>query len=342
MLCSAIVITLATFFSAPAQADDKIKRLSVDFTAGIRPDMAGLGSTISQDGTIDTADTTLANLLYSTDKALMSDQDNATIWYNSNDTESTFKLLGEEPELGGSMLGLELGGRLRYELDDLIKFPLYIQSGFHYTQRISGGYQKRVLGDAAETNGTLALLFALNQMEAADYSGGTMITQYDASWYEIPFTLGIKVPLKKKYTFAYGSFGLSYFSGGFSVMMDVDEAYANVLATHVDAEALTLTNYSPGAVKDTVAFNMSSIGLNYGLGIQSGTKNGVAFFAELNSSGAARTVYSSDMKAETKQILTATSSGALTEADPEWFDKLAFPVLTTGASFRTGVRFYFF
>ena len=39
---------------------------------------------------------------------------------------------------------------------------------------------------------------------------------------------------------------------------------------------------------------------------------------------------------------TATSSEAIAQSDPEWFDKLAFPVLATGASFRTGMRFSFF
>ena len=337
-------LILASLLSSPAQADEeKARRLSIDFTAGIRPDMAGLGSTISQDGTIDTADSTLASTFYNTDKALMSDQTNETLWANSQDTESIFNVVGAQPELGGSMLGLELGGRLRYELDDVINFPLFISSGVHYTQKISGGYQSRTLGNIAEAD-ELALLFAINQLDAADYSGGTMISEYDASWLEIPFSIGFKVPVKRKYTFAYGSLGVSYFSGGFSVMMDVDDVYANVLTTHVDLDqdVPTMTSYSPGAVTDTIAFNSQAIGLNYGLGVQTGTKFGLVFFAELNSSGAAKTVFGSEMKSETKQILTALSSETLAQTDPEWFDQLAYPVLTTGASFRTGIRYYFF
>ncbi|MFT5680519.1 MAG: hypothetical protein ACI8RZ_001425 [Myxococcota bacterium] len=343
MLRTVTVIVFGSILSAPALADDKPKRLSIDFTGGIRPDMAGLGSTISKDGTLDTADSTVASTFYSTDKALMSDQSNGTLWGNSNDTESIFKVMGQAPEYGGSMLGIELGSRIRYELDDVVNFPLFIQSGIHFSQRISGGYQSRTLGDIAEAD-ELSLLFAINQLDPADYSGGTMINQYDASWLEVPVTLGIKVPLKKPYTFAYGSFGASYFSGGFSVEMDVDEVYANVLATHIDldADVPTMTSYSPGAVSDTISFNMSGIGLNYGLGVQAGIRKGVAFFAELNSSGAAKTVYGTEMKTETKQLLTALSSESLAQSDPEWFDTLAFPVLATGASFRTGIRVYFF
>ena len=331
-------------FSAPAFADDdKPKRLSIDISAGVRPDMAQLGATITQDGTVDTADSTVANLLYSTDKAFMSDRNNMTIWDASQATDSTFKLMGAKPGVGGAMLGMELGARARYELDDVIDFPLYVQAGFHYTSKISGGEQSRTLGDVSQNNDTVSALFTLNGLDPADYDGGVMKNEYDASWVEIPFTLGVKAGFPKKpYTHAYGGLGLSYFSGGFSVAMDVDENYSRALATHVDTSTFSATDYSPGAVKDTIEFKTSGMGLNYGLGVQAGIKRGVAFFFEYNGSGTAETVYSSNMKAETRQLLTATSSETLATVEPEWFNRIAFPVVVTGASFRTGVRYYFF
>ena len=222
-------------FSAPAFADDdKPKRLSIDISAGVRPDMAQLGATITQDGTVDTADSTVANLLYSTDKAFMSDRNNMTIWDASQATDSTFKLMGAKPGVGGAMLGMELGARARYELDDVIDFPLYVQAGFHYTSKISGGEQSRTLGDVSQNNDTVSALFTLNGLDPADYDGGVMKNEYDASWVEIPFTLGVKAGFPKKpYTHAYGGLGLSNFSGGFSVAMDVDQNYSPALATHV-------------------------------------------------------------------------------------------------------------
>lgn len=329
-----------------AAAEDKVKRFSVDLSAGVRPDMASLGDTIVQDGTVDTADTTVASLLYSTDKALMSDRSNMVLWNSSNSTDTIFKVMGEEPVLGGALLGLELGGRLRYELDDVINFPLFVQSGFHYTYSASGGYQERVLGDIASENEEIALLFQANGLDPDDYTGGKMITEYSASWFEIPLSLGIKVPVKREYTFGYGTIGASFFSGGFSVMMDVDEKYANALATHADLDSDELvppaTNYSPGAVQDTVSFLNAGIGMNYGVGVQVGMKNGAAFFIEYNGSGTSATVYSSDMKQETQELLTATSSETIYGADPAWFEKLAFPVVTAGATARVGVRYYLF
>ena len=337
-----ILSTLLLMNSAAAD-DDKPRRLSIEVSTGIRPDMAGLGSTILQDGTVDTADSTMANLLYSTGTAFMSDQENYTIWHNSQDTESTFNLMGAEPVSTGAMLGGELGARLRYELDDLIRFPMFLQAGAHYTQRVSGGYQERVFGDVAQQNATVAALLALNSENPEDYIGGKMTSQYDASWLEIPISIGFKVPApRRQYTYAYGSLGMSYMSGGFSVGFDADEKYTNVLATHIDAENFAINNLSPGAVSDEIFFNIKSWGLNYGLGVQAGLKSGMAFFFEMNASGGAATVYGSDMKAESKQLLTAVSSEALATEDPEWFDKLAYPVLATGASFRTGLKYYFF
>jgi len=339
-----LLATLACMLCAPtALADDGPKRFSVGLAVGLRPDMASLGGTITQDGTVDTSDTTMADLVYATGKALMSDRDSLAIWHNSSHTDSSFRLMDEAPVLGGPLLGIEIGGKVTYEFDDLIDFPLFATVGFHYATRMSGGHQERTFGDAAAASPTLAGLLAANGENPADYVGGKLITDYDASWFEIPISVGIKVPIAKRdYTHAYGSFGISMFQGGFSVGLDSDEQYSNVLATHIDTDALTVTNLSPGAVQDTIDFKLGGMGLNYGLGVQTGVAKGLAVFMELNSSGTAKTVYSSAMKPETRQLLTATSSASLAEADPQWFKRLAFPVVTGGASVRLGVRYYFF
>lgn len=326
-----------------AHADDAPKRLSVDVSFGLRPDMAALGSTIAQDGTIDVADTSMANLVYSTDKALMSDRNNMAIWHNSRSTNSSFKLLGEEPEVGGALLGLDIGASVRYELDDIIGFPLFVKAGFNYLTSVSGGHQERVLGDAAATNPQIAALLAANGEDPGDYIGGRMINEYSASWFEVPITVGFKVPLGQEQSFAYAGVGVSMFRGGFTVDLDVDENYANALATHVDTDALTVTNLSPGAVEDSVDFQIGGLGVNYMLGAQAAVgKTGAVVFVELNSSGAAKTVYSSGLKTETRQLLTAASSQALYSEDDQWFKRLAFPVVAGGGTVRAGLRYYFY
>jgi len=339
LLLAAVLLPL----SVAHAGDDGPKRLSIGLAVGINPDMASLGSTITQDGTIDTASDTMADLVYATNKALMSDRDNLAIWHNSQYTNSSFHLLGAEPTLGGPLLGLELGANVRYELDDAISFPLWLQAGFHYTFRISGGSQVRTLGDAAQANPDVAQLLTSNGYDPADFIGGTLKTDYSADWLEIPITLGIKAPIPKMhYTFAYGGLGVSFFQGGFQVGLDSDAAYSNVLATHLDTTNLTVTDLSPGAVQDTVKFRIGGAGLNWQVGAQAGLKNGLAFFVELNSSGTAKTVLSSELKPETRQLLTATSSGTLASEDDQWFKRLAFPVVTSGARVRAGLRYYFF
>ncbi len=328
-----------------AHAQDKPKRFSLEFSVGPRSDMAGLGRTITIDGTADTAETTLANAVYSIDKAVMSDQRNLLIWHNSDSTNSAFRLLGEEPEVGGAMLGISFGGSARYDLVDFTKVPLYVRAGFYYSTRVLGGHQTRVLGDAAMRSNDIANLLMANGHDPADYIGGTMVSDYGASWIEVPVSIGIALPLRKNdpYTQVYGGFGLSFFRGGFEVEIEIDERYANVLGTHIDTEALTVTNYSPGAVKDDIDFTLAGMGLNWSLGAQAtlGVKGLVAFM-ELNASGTSGTVYSQALSPNNQRLFTAATSETLANEDPQWFKRLAYTVVTAGPLMRTGIRYYFF
>jgi len=344
------VVALAVIPSAGAvEYDlDPPRGFSLGFSVGLLPDMAGLGNTITMDGTIDTADSTMANLAYGTDKAIMSDRDNEAIWHNSLNTDSAFRMLGAEPELGGAMLGIELGATVQYEFDQLAKarpgrprVPLFVRSGFNFLTRMAGGQQTRTLGDIATRSPDLANLLIANGEDPADYAGGTMHSNYGATWFEVPLSLGVKVPVFKR-AFVYGFMGVSLFHGGFKVSIDVDERYSNVLCTHVDTDALTVANYSPGAVQEDVWLRMTAVGLNWGLGAQARIGRNMGLYLELNFSGAAKTVYSSALKSETRQMLTALSSESLAQDDPEWFKRIAYPVLAKGASVRLGMRFYLF
>lgn len=333
--------------AAHAEDGEKVKRLSFGFSAGIRPDMAGLGGTIVQDGSVDVADTSLASLAYSTNKALMSDRNNATLKSNSDKTNSIFNVLSDYQE-GGSLLGVELGGDLRYELDDLIDFPLFVDAGVYYSSRMSGGQQSRTLGDLALNSPTLIDAVGSLGADANDYAGGTMVTKWSAAWLEVPISVGIKVPTHRPLTFAYGSAGVSVFSGGFDIGIDVDETYANVLNTHVvvTADGTSVYDQSPdGGVQDTIKFRTTAVGLNYAIGVQAGAGRHVAFFLELNQSGAAKTVYAQPLGEDTKRLLTSGSSQALADpdaGDPVWFQDIAYPVLMQGASARIGFRAYLF
>jgi|GEM_PF-3323850 len=355
MTISIAGLMLASLVSTPAMAeDDSPMRFSIGISAGIRPDMAQLGSTIVQDGTVDVSDSSLAGY-YSTDKFLMSDRNNMTLQSNSESTDSIFNLQSAHT-VGGSMLGLEKGGDLRYEFDDVIKFPLFLSAGFYHTGKMSGGEQSRTMGDVVPNLPDLytGVIENITGNSADDYAGGTMKTTWDASWWEIPISLGMKVPIKPHW-FVYGKAGVSIFNGGFDITIDVDEKYANVLGTHVDAAALEGADLSPdGGVQDTISFRTGAVGLNYGLGTQVNIKKRFALFFELNSSGAAKTVYGSQTKDETKQLFTALSSDFIAggngeegdatyiQGDPTWFDQLAYPVVMQGASARLGFRAYLF
>ena len=107
-------------------------------------------------------------------------------------------------------------------------------------------------------------------------------------------------------------------------------------------------------MQDTISFRTGAVGLNYGLGTQVNIRKRFAVYFELNASGAAKTVYGSETKDETKQLFTALSSDLIAggsgeegdatyiQGDSTWFDQLAYPVVMQGASGRLGMRVYFF
>ena len=345
-----LMVAIPSMAQAEEGDDDGArKRFSFSLSGGIRPDMAGLGSTILQDGSVDIADSSFISQVYSTNKALMSDRDNMTLKANSDATDSIFNVLSDYQE-GGSLLGAELGGDIRYELDDL-GVPLFIKTGFYYTSRMSGGEQSRTLGNLPENNQDVSVLLALNGLDVNDYVGGTMITDWSAAWTEIPISLGVKAEAKRPLTMAYGYAGVSIMSGGFNIGIDVDEKYARSVTTHFqenDSGALvpfTVLDQSPGAVQDTIKFRAGALGLNYGAGVQAGLNKHIAVFIDLNSSGAAKTVFADEYSNKAARLLTSVSSATLADedsGDPGWFQQLAYPVVMQGASGRIGVRAYIF
>ena len=346
----AMAVSVAPSVAFAGEVDDEApKRFSLSLSGGIRPDMAALGSTIVQDGSVDIADSSFINQVYSTSKALMSDRDNMTLKDNSDRTDSVYNLLSDY-KAGGSILGAELGGDVRYELDE-VGLPLFVKTGFYYTSRMSGGEQSRTLGDVPSQYDDLKNLIGASGYDVDDFVGGTMATSWTAAWTEIPISVGVKAEARRPLTMAYGYAGISIMSGGFDIGIDLDEKYARAVTTHFIENPegalipYRLLDQSPGAVKDTIKFRTTAMGLNYGAGVQAGLSRRVAVFVELNSSGAAATVYSEGLSPKTQQLLTSLSSSTLADengGDPNWFRNLAYPVVMQGASGRIGVRAYLF
>ncbi|MDW8307520.1 MAG: hypothetical protein RML34_10690, partial [Leptospiraceae bacterium] len=178
-----------------AQATGGAKRLSVAVSAGLKGNLADLGSTITKDGTIDTASTTLARQVYSTSKVVMSDRDNFALKHNSASTNSPYNLLSDT-KAGGPLTGLDLGLNVQYDLDDILGIPLFVRPGFQYMVHIGGGSMSRTLGNATVQNGGLnALLLSQTGKSGAEYAGGTMKTEFGAAWMEIPVSIGFNARL---------------------------------------------------------------------------------------------------------------------------------------------------
>ena len=320
------------------------KRFSVGVSAGLKGNLADLGGTITKDGTIDTASSTLARSVYSTSKVIMSDKDNRAIGYNSASTGSAFNLLKDSTD-GGPLTGLDLGINTQYDLDDLIGMPLFTRLGFQYMAHVAGGAQERTLGDATVQNAGLnTLLLSQTNLSGAQYAGGKMKSEFTASWLEIPVSVGFNARINPA-TKLYAAVGMSYFYGGWDAKLDIDEKYANVLGTHTDLTS-TATNYwklaGGGSLKETIEFRASGLSVNYFMGLEQMLMNDLAAFIEVYASGYAQTVYSSKLSDKAQKLLTATSSETLYQSDSNWFKRLAFPVVLGGASIKIGARYFLF
>ncbi len=338
------VATTGSYTGSTGGVRGKIKRFSFGVNVGLKGNQASLGDTITKDGTVDTASSTMANQFYSTKTAIMSDRNNAAIKYNSGNTGSPFNQLTAYTD-GGALTGIDFGGQAQYDLDDLINLPLFVRAAFNYQLTIGGGSQSRTLGNVASAYPAASGLLAANGLTASDYSGGTMTTKFTSSSMEIPVSVGWNARISDK-TKVYLGVGASYFNGGWDVKVGIDEKYANVLATHVNTTAVTATNYwkqaGGGSLDETITFRVSGIGVNYFMGIEQMLTESLSAFAEIYASGFAKTSYSSELSDKGQKLFTALSSETLAQNDPNWFKRLAFPVVLGGASIKIGVKYYLF
>ena len=338
---------VATATRAPepeARASSGAKRFSFGFNVGLKGNQANLGDTITKDGTIDTASSTVARTFYATNQTIMSDRNNAAIQYNSGNTGAPFNQLSSYKE-GGALTGIDFGGQAQYDLDDIISLPLFLRAAFNYQMTIMGGKQERTLGDVSVTNPQANALLTANGLTPADYAGGTMKTGFSASHIEIPISIGFNARISEK-TRVYLGLGASWFNGGWDVKVDIDEKYANALGTHVNTTALTATNYwknfGGGAIDETIKFRASGIGVHYFIGLEQFLTENLSIFGEIFASGMAKISYSTELSDKGQKLFSTLSSETLAQNDPNWFKRLAYPVVLGGASIKVGMKYYLF
>ena len=184
-------------------------------------------------------------------------------------------------------------------------------------------------------------LLAANGISGDPYNGGTLTNEFNASWMEIPVALGFRVSIKKG-TEVYAGAGISWFSGGLSLQINADEKYVDALTTHADISTLTIIQYATdvGAISDRVDFKAAGLGINYFLGLAQYIDAGVSIFMELYASGTAKTVYSTAFSEDLSKAFTAASSDSLAAQDPQWFKRVAFPIVMRGGQVKIGARYY--
>jgi hypothetical protein len=314
--------------------------LSFGISTGLRANMASLGDTIAKDGTVELGSNTALRALGGTKNVFQSGKDDAVLLHNSSSTNSAYKFLDRQ-ENSGALMGITVGGEVKLELAKLVDLPLFIRAGADYTFRVGGGYSERVLGSAIENATPLG---GAVRDATGGVTGGTMSYQFDARWLELPLTIGLSIPIEGGHK-VYGGFGPSYYRGGFSVDLNMDERYVRAATTLLDGN----TVYGPlvsNALNEKIDFTWAGLGFNYVLGLEARVGDRNALFFEYAATGGADTRFSSAPSADGQRFLTAVNSGVTggvvvpAQADDRFLKRIAYPVVLGGGFFRIGYRFY--
>ena len=327
--------------SAHCECDDGRKEiLSFGISTGLRANMASLGDTVAKDGTVELSSNSALRALGSTKNVFQSGKDDAVLVHNSASTNSAYKFLDRQ-ENTGALMGITLGSEVKLELAKLTNLPLFVRVGADYTFRVGGGYSERVLGSAIENATPLG---GAVRDATGGVTGGTMTYQFDARWLELPLTIGLSIPIEGGHK-VYGGFGPSYYRGGFSVELNMDERYVRAATTLLDGN----TVYGPlvtNALHEKIDFKWAGLGFNYVLGIEARVGDRNALFFEYAATGGADTRFSSTPSAEGQRFLTAVNSSVSggvvvpAQADERFLKRIAYPVVLGGGFFRIGYRFY--
>jgi hypothetical protein len=327
--------------SAHCDCDDGRKEiLSFGISTGLRANMASLGDTIAKDGTVELSSNSALRALGGTKNVFQSGKDDAVLLHNSSSTNSAYKFLDRQ-ENTGALMGITIGSEVKLELAKLVNLPLFVRAGADYTFRVGGGYSERVLGSAIENATPLG---GAVRDATGGVTGGTMNYQFDARWLEIPLTIGLSIPIEGGHK-VYGGFGPSYYRGGFSVDLNMDERYVRAATTLLDGN----TVYGPlvtNALQEKIDFKWAGLGFNYVLGIEARVGDRNALFFEYAATGGADTRFSSAPSADGQRFLTAVNSGVSggvvlpAQADDRFLKRIAYPVVLGGGFFRIGYRFY--
>ncbi len=329
------IFTILLFATTLYAQEGGRKSFSVGITLGIVSDLAALGSTIIDDGTLDTADGSLANAT-NTGLLIMSDKDDAVALTSSQNTNVGPLQFLSGFEEAGPMMGMSIGGYAMYDFLSLADLPFFARLGFDYVVQVSGGEHSRTLASGvdqyADANG-------FSRPISGSYTGATMKHTFTSSWLEIPLTVGICLPVGK-YGKVYGGLGMSYFNGGWALEVDLDAEYAQYLTMFAgNAQALVTSE-----VKEKVEFKVSTISVNFCLGAEVNVAYGIAVSFEYWGSGAAQTVHSeTKFSSNAAQIMTAALAGEdAAAADSEYIKQFAYPVVLGSSFFKFGVKYYIF
>jgi opacity protein-like surface antigen len=242
-----LALAVALSFGAPAMAK---QGLSVGLSFGLLPNAGGLGSAIATDGLDKNIDVDGAANATGYDTLTLIPSEKAML---DDETSGLLK----DVETNGAMTALDLGLVVRY---DMLKF-LFVQTGFSYTFKAMGGNSS----------------FKWVTPNAAGKDENTYVWDY-RSW-QIPFTVGINLPLMEGKLNLYMGLSAAYMKGYWECDVEISKVSSTIGAAATGVNG-AIVGLDAGTAKDTPKFEHSGIGMGYLLGVDAEIMDNLSLFIE--------------------------------------------------------------
>jgi hypothetical protein len=324
-----IVLTVLFAASSVYAAND----LSVGFSIGLVPNMCDMGKTILKDGAVGLSDDSLSSSI-GMGNLIWADNEMGIILNNAEGTTVVPLQFLEDQQEGGPMNGLNFELSVMYDFTSMLGLPLFARLGFNYAFAFNGVTQKITLGDGVDQ---YAMLNGFPLPTDGTYSGSSAELAWHASWWDIPITIGLVLPIADKGKI-YGGFGLTWISGGWGIDAKFDGNYCAMLTSY-QGQAAPLTEQS---VNTTIDFTSSYITLHFMFGMEVNVAAGVAVTFEYWMTAAARNVFTTDgFDNRTSQTMTGAIYGPTAYSlDPNAVEDFAYPAVVGGSFIKLGVKYY--
>lgn len=325
------LIALTVLFAASSVY--AANELSVGFSIGLVPNMCDMGKTILKDGAIDLNGESLASAV-GIGQIIWADNNMGVLLNNAQGTNVVpLQTLSDQTE-GAPMNGLNFELNVMYDFTARFNLPLFARIGFNYAFSYNNVEQEITLGPGVDQ---AAMANGYPMPTNGTYAGSSASLSWHASWFEIPITIGLVLPIADKGKI-YGGLGLTWIRGGWGIDAKFDANYVAMLTSY-EGQAAPLTEER---VNTTIDFVQSYFTLHFMFGAEVNVAQNVAVTFEYWLTAAVRNTFTADgFDDPTAHAMTGAIAGPTAYSmDSRYIEDMAYPAIVGASFFKIGVKYY--